>query len=136
MSGEGSRQRGHIAVERSGQRPVSVGEGDESSGDEEGEVAVGGALTSGEPTEWGLGVYNSPRWAAAARWLATVQAGVKLAALVQTRLTGDWATRAQVRAAQLGWCGVWADARQCVGVGWGGGGQRRQVAWRFWGVAA
>ena len=89
MSGKRVPAEGQIAVEGRGQRPVSVGECDESWSDEEGEVASGGALTSGEPTEWGLGVYISPGRAAAARWLATVQAGVKLAALVQTKLTGD-----------------------------------------------
>ena len=50
---------GQVAVGRRGHSPVSIGEGDESSVDEEGEVASGGALTSGEPTEWGLGVYIS-----------------------------------------------------------------------------
>ena len=61
MSGEGPWQKkgGHVAVGRRGHSPVSIGECDESSVYEEGEVASGGAHTRGEPTEWGLGVYNS-----------------------------------------------------------------------------
>ena len=54
---------------------MGIGEGEESSVDERGEVASGEAQTSGEPTEWGQGVYSTSGWAAAARWLATVEAG-------------------------------------------------------------
>ena len=104
-AGDGSRG-GQASASNEGNKPQwsgnSVTTADNRENSRDGVGAVGIDMV----------IYNSSSWASAALWLESQRtSSVQLIVLVETKLLpGDPVGRAAIRAATMGWKGVWVPA--------------------------